>query len=80
MKGLLMLRVVLVVLAGLLAAVLIATGDALIGVLIGAMAVVRAVMLASMYRRRRALTKRFPGGLTQLRAERRARWNRRDVA
>jgi hypothetical protein len=80
MKGLLMLRVVLLVLAALLAAALIARGDVLIGVLIGAMAVVRALMFAGMHRRRRDFAKRFPGGVQQLRAERHARWERRDVA
>lgn len=80
MKGLLLLRVVLLVLAGLLAAALIARGDVLIGGLIAALTVVRAVMVAGTYRRRRAFAKRFPGGLQQLRAERRERGQRRNVA
>ncbi len=60
MKGMLALRVALLVLAGVLAAVLIARGTVVIGVLVGAMAVLRAVMLATMYRRRQEFSRRFP--------------------
>ncbi len=60
MKSMLLLRVALLVLAGLLAAFLIARGTVVIGVLVGAMAVLRALMLATMYRRRRAFARRFP--------------------
>jgi Flp pilus assembly protein TadB len=60
MKGMLALRVVLLVLAGLLAAFLIARGTVVIGALVGAMAVVRALMLAAMYRRLREFAQRFP--------------------
>jgi Flp pilus assembly protein TadB len=60
MKGMLLLRVALLVLAGVLAAFLIARGTVAIGVLVGAMAVLRAVMLATMYRRRREFARRFP--------------------
>jgi Flp pilus assembly protein TadB len=59
-KGMLGLRIALLVLAGVLAAFLIARGTVVIGVLVGAMAVLRAVMLAAMYRRRQEFARRFP--------------------
>ena len=60
MRGMLALRVALLVLAGVLAAFLIARGTVVIGVLVGAMAVVRALLLVTMYRRRREFARRFP--------------------
>ena len=60
MKGMLLLRVALLVLAGVLAAFLIARGTVVIGVLVGAMAVIRGLILATMYRRRREFARRFP--------------------
>ena len=66
MKGMLLLRVALLVLAVVLAAFLIARGTVVIGLLVAAMAVIRGLILATMYRRRRAFARRFPNARERL--------------
>ncbi len=56
------LRWLLVALGGVLAVVLILHGNVVIGVIIGTMAVVRAVLLTQLQRRRARWEQRRPGG------------------
>lgn len=54
MRSMLVLRSILIALGGLLAVLLISRGFVILGVVLGAMAVVRVAMLLSMHRRRAA--------------------------
>ncbi len=59
MRTMLMLRMVLMLLAGALAVALVVNGNVVIGLLVGAMAVVRLVMTVTVVRRRREAARRF---------------------
>jgi len=64
-NGIVVLRLVVVAIGLLLAGVLIARGNALIGVIIGALALARLALFITVMRRRRAFRERFPRRWTQ---------------
>jgi hypothetical protein len=60
MSSIWMLRWVMIALSAVLAVALVVHGNVVIGVLIGALAVTRAVMFVQLRRRRGELARRFP--------------------
>jgi hypothetical protein len=60
MRGIVVLRVVMVALALTLSVVLIASGRVVIGALIGLLALARLAMFFMLMRRRREFRRRFP--------------------
>ena len=61
MNGIVVLRVFVVALGLLLAGVLIARGNVVIGVIVGVLALARLALFVTVLRRRKVFRNRFPG-------------------